>query len=68
MFMRHLHDRMPVILTKEPMDVWLDRSTTDTDTVMSVLKPYEGEMYAYRVPELVGNVRNDTPECIEAIR
>lgn len=24
-------------------------------------------MYAYRVPELVGNVRNDGPECIEVV-
>ncbi len=68
LFMRHLHDRMPVILTKDTMDVWLDRSITDTDTVMSVLQPYEGEMYAYRVPELVGNVRNDGPECIEKVK
>jgi putative SOS response-associated peptidase YedK len=56
-----------VILDKSSMDVWLDRSITDTDTVMSVLQPYEGEMYAYRVPEFVGNVRNDGPECIEAV-
>jgi putative SOS response-associated peptidase YedK len=68
MFMAPLHDRMPVILTREAEDIWLDRSITDTDTLMSVLQPYpDGEMYAYRVPELVGNVRNDGPECIEVV-
>jgi putative SOS response-associated peptidase YedK len=67
-FMTPLHDRMTVILTREAEDIWLDRSITDTDTLMSVLQPYsDGEMYAYRVPELVGNVRNDGPECIKAV-
>jgi putative SOS response-associated peptidase YedK len=57
-----------VILTRENEDIWLDRSITDTDVLMSVLQPYSEDMYAYRVPELVGNVRNDGPECIEEVR
>jgi putative SOS response-associated peptidase YedK len=66
-FMTTLHDRMPVILTRENEDIWLDRSITDTDVLMSVLQPYSEDMYAYRVPEIVGNVRNDGPECIEKV-
>lgn len=68
LFMGSIHDRMPVILTEDNQDTWLDRSITDTDTLISILQPYpEGEMYAYEVPTLVGNVRNYGPECIEPV-
>jgi putative SOS response-associated peptidase YedK len=45
---------------------WLDRNITDTDVLMSVLQPYSEDMYAFRLPDLVGNVRNDGPECVKA--
>jgi putative SOS response-associated peptidase YedK len=63
--MNTLHDRMPVILTEDNQDAWLDRSITDTDTVMSMLQPYPdvADMYAYELPAMVGNVRNTGPEC-----
>lgn len=66
-FMASIHDRMPVILRHEDEDMWLDRSVKDTDVVMSVLRPTDEEMYSYRVPELVGNVRNAGRECIEPV-
>ncbi|GMA50106.1 DUF159 family protein [Alicyclobacillus contaminans] len=68
MFMRHLHDRMPVILPRDAMDIWLDRGITDKEVAMSVLQPYDGELYAYRVTEAVGNVMYDEPECIEEVK
>jgi putative SOS response-associated peptidase YedK len=63
-FMASIHDRMPVILRHEDENLWLDRSVRDADTVMSVLRPTDEEMYSYPVPELVGNVRNVGRECI----
>lgn len=40
-----LHDRMPVILTEETMEIWLEAK--DVKEAMAVLKPYEGELEAY---------------------
>lgn len=37
------------------------------DAVMSVLRPTEAEMYSYRVPELVRNVRNVGRECTASL-
>lgn len=34
---------------------------------MSLLQPYVGEMYAYQVLDLVGNVRNDWVEYVGAV-
>lgn len=67
-FMEPYHDRMPVILNRGAQDVWLNRSEQDIAALMDLLKPYAGEMYAYRVSERVGNVRNTGPECVEQIR
>lgn len=66
--MSSIHDRMPVILPKENEDLWLDRSVTDTDLVTSILQPYANDnMQAHYVPPMVGNVRNNAPECIDEL-
>jgi putative SOS response-associated peptidase YedK len=63
--MEPIHDRMPVILRREDEGIWLDREKQDVDLLQSLLVPYpEEEMYAYPVAAMVGNVRNDVPECI----
>jgi len=64
--MRDIHDRMPVILRPEDEAYWLDRSNNDTASLSSLLLPYAAEaMRAYPVSPIVGNVKNDTPECIK---
>jgi putative SOS response-associated peptidase YedK len=61
-----IHDRMPVILRQEDEDLWLDRERFDPDLLRSLLVPYDDtEMRTYPVPTLVGNPKNDVPECIE---
>lgn len=63
---RGIHERMPVILDGEALDLWLDRSVTDTGRLLSLLEPYPSEaMEVYPVSPIVGNVRNDVPACIE---
>ncbi|WP_139492904.1 SOS response-associated peptidase [Brevibacillus dissolubilis] len=60
-----IHDRMPVILRPEDEAIWLDRENADEDLLQSLLVPYESsKMKAYPVSTMVGNVRNDVPECI----
>ncbi|WP_296809802.1 SOS response-associated peptidase [Thiocapsa sp.] len=62
-----LHDRMPVILAPEVVDVWLDR-TADPARLSQVLRPCPEERLAmYPVARAVGNVRNEGAELIAAV-
>lgn len=64
--MAPLHDRMPVILPRDRMDVWLDRRITDPEALRPLLEPYPAEaMRAYPVSPLVNNANNDVPACLE---
>ena len=36
-----MHDGMPVIVTPDKYDVWLDPDVTDFDAIRDVLKPYD---------------------------
>lgn len=63
-----IHDRMPVILRREDEQLWLDRSVTDTDTLLPLLRPYNPEeMAAYPVDKAVGSIRNDDCSLIEPV-
>jgi putative SOS response-associated peptidase YedK len=63
-----IHDRMPVILRPEDEAIWLDREKQDLELLQSLLVPYPAEeMRAYPVSPLVGNVKNDSVECIKEV-
>ncbi|WNQ12421.1 SOS response-associated peptidase [Paenibacillus aurantius] len=63
---RDIHDRMPVILRPEGEELWLDRDVTDPSLLQPLLVPYPAEaMSAYPVDPKVGNVKNDTADCVE---
>ena len=60
-----IHDRMPVILSGEAEEVWLDRAVEDSGALTQLLAPYDAEeMEAYAVSTLVNAPGNDSPECI----
>lgn len=64
--MSELHDRMPVILSGNDIDVWLDRKVEDSETLLPMLDPYpDDEMEAYPVSTLVNSPKNESSECIE---
>lgn len=65
---KKVHDRMPVILGEEELNIWLDPGVSDKDLLQGLLRPYEAEdMYSYPVSRSVGNVRNEGEELIEKI-
>lgn len=67
--MADIHDRMPVILNKEDEASWLDRENQNTKQLLSLLRPFpDTEMEAYPVSPIVGNVRNDSEDCIARIQ
>jgi putative SOS response-associated peptidase YedK len=66
--MESLHDRMPVILSDEDYDRWLDPKNEDVAALQDLLRPYPAEeMAAFPISTLVNSPRNDRPECIERL-
>lgn len=69
LFMASIHNRMPVILREDQHDLWLDPGVNDPHLVTSILESYpNNEMQSYTVAKMVGNVRNDSVECIHEAR
>ena len=67
--MKPIHSRMPVILGEDAFEQWLDRDFKDTDALKKLLVPYPAaKMDAYLVSAVVGNARNDVPECIVPLK
>jgi putative SOS response-associated peptidase YedK len=59
---------MPVILSKQDEDLWLDPGTTDPEIVRHLLVPYASEeMKSYPVSKAVGNVKNNGEELIKEL-
>ncbi|MBN1536264.1 MAG: SOS response-associated peptidase [Anaerolineales bacterium] len=59
------HNRMPVILTPEHLEKWLNPEPGDAVQLSECLFPYPAElMKAYPVSRLVNNPATDSPECI----
>ena len=64
-----IHERMPVILSPESYDVWLDPSLGDRGRLQDLLKPYPANlMEAYPVGLAVNNPRNEGTELLERAR
>ena len=63
--LKPIHDRMPVILTREAEAVWLDPTIQEPAKLSPLLTPYPAqEMELYPVSRLVNSPQHDTPECI----
>ena len=64
--LRHIHNRMPVILDNLVAAQWLDPVFTTTKTLEILLQPFPSQlMEAYEVSLLVNDPRNDSPARIE---
>ncbi|MGW7515767.1 SOS response-associated peptidase [Streptomyces sp. NPDC054796] len=63
-----IHPRMPLMLTPDRWDAWLDPSRTDPDELRPLLEPPPaGLMRAYPVSTEVSNVRNNSPELVKEL-
>ncbi len=63
-----LHNRMPVILTPEAIDLWLDPEIDDAERLTSVLQAYDaGEIEFSPVSKLVNRPSNNAPQCVVPI-
>jgi putative SOS response-associated peptidase YedK len=61
-----VHNRMPVILTKEAERLWLGTDVKDMLSITALLKPFPADqMEMFPVSREVNNPRTDSPICIE---
>ena len=66
--LQEIHNRMPVILSPDDFDLWLDTSAQNATAVQHLLRPYPGdEMRYYPVSTYVNSPYNDGPGCIEPL-
>lgn len=61
-----IHNRMPVILSKEAEALWLNQDA-DPAVLKDLLVPYTGSMEAYEISTLVNSPGNDTPDVMARV-
>jgi putative SOS response-associated peptidase YedK len=67
--MEGIHDRMPVILSPDDYELWLEPDFHGQGKLLAMLKPYPTEdMEAFPVGTAVNNSRNEAIECINPVR
>jgi putative SOS response-associated peptidase YedK len=60
-----IHNRMPVILSKNAYAQWLESSPQHPEQLQPLLRPYPaGELTAYPVSPMVNSPANDRPEIV----
>ena len=63
---RPVHDRMPVILDEDYVDLWLDQKQEDLDKLQKLLRPApESLLMPTSVSQRVNSVKNDDAACLE---
>jgi putative SOS response-associated peptidase YedK len=66
--MAPVHDRMPVIIGRDDIPVWLDPGLSDFEVLKRFLRPSEGEgLQAVPVSAYVSHSKNEGPDCIKAV-
>ena len=63
----HIHDRMPVILSPEAFDFWLDPKV-DAETAAAAIQPAKDDAIEhYEVSRAVNRFENDSPKLVEPL-
>lgn len=63
--LRPIHDRMPVVISPQDWDRWLDRDLTDPAAVQDLLAPADPRQFdRYEVSSRVNSVRNNAGDLV----
>jgi len=61
-----IHERMPVVVSPEAFNMWLDCANVDDKTAASLIAPASDDLLeAYEVSTAVNRTANDDPKLIE---
>ncbi len=64
----HLHDRMPMVITRDAIDAWLDPTLTDPQAALDLLAVTEAAaLEAYAVSTEVNSVQNNHPDLVNPL-
>lgn len=64
----HIHDRMPMVITREAVDAWLDPELTDPEGALKLLAVTGADaLEAYAVSTDVNSVANNEPSLLDPI-
>jgi putative SOS response-associated peptidase YedK len=64
----HIHDRMPVIVSPQAFDLWLDPQV-DGETAASLIAPTpDAQLEFFPVSSAVNRTANDTPDLVAPLR
>ena len=63
---RYIHNRMPVIINNEDIDVWID-AESELDVALELLKSNISTLKCYPISNFVNPYRHNEPECIKPI-
>lgn len=64
----HIHDRMPMVITPDHWEAWLDPRLSEVDEVRALMAPpAPGSLDIYPVSTAVNVVRNNGPQLIERV-
>ena len=67
--MEPIHDRMPVILSPELYQEWMDPANQDLGGLKEMLLPFDpGLMEAFPVSSRVNSARNEGPDLVEPVQ
>ena len=67
--MEPIHNRMPVILSRDAEAGWMDHANFDAAQLRELLVPYPAEdMTAYEVSALVNSPKNDLLDCLAPVK
>lgn len=65
--MSEIHDRMPVVIEPQDYSAWLSHQASPGQ-VRQLMNPVpDGSWDRFPVSRIVGNVKNDVPECIQPL-
>jgi putative SOS response-associated peptidase YedK len=65
---KNIHNRMPVILEPNAINIWLNSTLTNPKDLKTLLKPCDASLLKMTpVSKLVNNARIDSPECSQPL-
>jgi putative SOS response-associated peptidase YedK len=62
-----IHGRMPVVLPKNELDIWLRSHNNDTKNALQFANDFKPILEKYPISSLVNSVSNNSPECVRPL-